>query len=179
MDILAHALWAGIGCALARHRVDMARRTAVAVVTLAVLPDVVHMLPVAAWTLLGDGAWTTPWHYAHALPGHEPALPASVALWSHHLHCAGHSAIVASLVTAAAWLAMRTVWLPLVGWWSHIAIDVFTHSLDYYPAPVLYPLTMRGFDGLAWNRPWFQVANYAALALAGIWVTRRRRQPSS
>jgi membrane-bound metal-dependent hydrolase YbcI (DUF457 family) len=54
-------------------------------------------------------------------------------------------------------MVRRTLWIPLLGWWSHIVIDVFTHSADYYAVPVLYPFTERGFDGIAWITPWFMV----------------------
>lgn len=63
---------------------------------------------------------------------------------------------------------------PLLGWWSHIVIDVFTHSADFYPSPVFYPLTYWGFDGLAWNTPWFMVVNYLALAALAVVAWRRR-----
>ncbi len=67
-----------------------------------------------------------------------------------------------------------------MGWWSHIVIDVFTHSADVYPPPVRYPITLRGFDGLAWNTPWFMVVNYAALGVIGLWLgcsKKSRRNP--
>ena len=117
--------------------------------------------------------------YAVALPGQEPALPPMVELWSHHLHCVAHSAIIAVAVTLLAWALRRSLWIPLLGWWSHIVIDVFTHSADYYPSPVLYPITERGFDGLAWNTPWFIVLNYAALGLTGLWLWRFKRSRCS
>ena len=85
-------------------------------------------------------------------------------------------AIVALVVTLAIGLATRRFWLPLAGWWSHIVIDVFTHSADFYPSPVLYPLTMRGFHGVAWNEPWFMALNYAALAACAIWLAMVRRR---
>jgi len=53
-------------------------------------------------------------------------------------------------------------------------IDVFTHSTDYYPSKVLYPITQRGFDGLAWNTPWFLVLNYAVLCAFGWWLRAPR-----
>ena len=119
--------------------------------------------------------------YATALPGAGPALPPWVALWSHHLHCTLHSAVVAFVVTLLLVPALVVrghrwpgLWLPLLAWWGHILIDVPTHSADFYPVPVLYPLTMRGFDGLAWNTPWFMALNYAALAATGLWLWRSR-----
>jgi hypothetical protein len=42
------------------------------------------------------------------------------------------------------------------------------------PAPVLYPFTYRGFDGMAWNEPRFMVLNYLALVGCAAWVVRRR-----
>ena len=179
MDVVAHALWAGIGLALARRRRPIAMRTAGATLALAVVPDLAQLLP-----LLGRALVTGDAHvliaYATALPGQEPALPAAVALWAHHLHCALHSAVIAGAVTLALYAVTRSLWIPLLGWWSHIVIDVFTHSADFYPAPVLYPFTQQGFDGVAWNTPGVLAANYAAIALAvGLLAATRRRRHST
>ena len=179
MDILAHTLWAGAGAALLHHRAPVARRTLVVLIGLAALPDLVQMLPITAWWLLGDGTLAAVKAFAMALPGQEPTLPTWVAWLSHHLHCLGHSAVIAGAVTALAWWWTHALWLPLLGWWSHIVIDVFTHSADYYASPVLYPLTQRGFDGIAWNQPWFMTLNYLALALAGVGLVLLRAKRSA
>jgi hypothetical protein len=99
-----------------------------------------------------------------------------VTLLSHHLHCIAHSAVVAGAVMLVLWVALRSVWIPLLGWWSHIMIDVFTHSAEYYPSPALYPITERGFDGLAWNTPGFLLLNYVALAAVGLWLRHTARR---
>ena len=174
MDILAHALWVGAGASLARRRWTVPTRTLIATVVLAALPDVFHLLPIAGWWIFGDGSVQALWAYAVAVPGQEPALPAMVELWSHHLHCVAHSAILAGAMTLVFWAIRRSLWIPLLGWWSHIIIDVFTHSADYYPSPVLYPITERGFDGVAWNTPWFMVVNYTALAATVFWLWRAK-----
>ena len=178
MDILAHSLWAGIGVAVLRRRRPIAPGTAAATVALAALPDVLQLLPILAWWALGSGSWATLQAYANALPGQEPALPAVVLLLAHHLHCITHSAVVAAVVSWGLWGLLRAWWLPLLGWWSHIVIDVFTHSADYYAVPVLYPLTERGFDGIAWNQPWMLALNYAAIVAAGGWLWLSRRPAS-
>jgi len=175
MDIFAHALWAGAGAMLARRHCSkiaprITPRVVVLTITLAALPDLFHLLPIIGWWLFGSGSLATLHSYAIALPTNEPPLPAIVAIWSHQLHCVAHSAVVAGAVTAVVWAVQRRLWLPLLGWWSHIVIDVFTHSVDFYPSPVLYPFTQRGFDGLAWNTPWFMAANYVALAAVGLWL---------
>ena len=175
MDILAHALWAGAGVALLRRRSVVTARTGLLTVALAVLPDIPHLLPVLLWEMIADGTFAAVLGYAVAVPGQAPPVAPAVEFWSHHLHCIFHSAVVAGVVTALAWAFLRKLWVPLLGWWSHILIDVVTHSVDYYPSPVLYPFTRAGFDGIAWNSPWFMVLNYLMLTGVYGWLWRSRR----
>jgi len=173
MDLVAHGLWAGIGVALARRHRPIAPRTAAATITLAVAPDLVQLLPLLG-RVFTSGEVGVLLAYASALPEREPALSPTVAFWTHHLHCVMHSGVVAAAVTLIVWAGLRSLWLPLLGWWSHIVIDVFTHSADFYPSPVLYPFTQAGFDGVAWNTPWFMVVNYVAIGLAVAALALRR-----
>jgi hypothetical protein len=166
MDILAHGLWAGIGVAWARRQWPVSRKAAAATVGLAVAPDLVQLAPLVVAALFGSEGVRLLSAYATALPGFEPAMPPLVAMLTHHLHCITHSAVVAAAVTAIVWAWRKAPWWPLLGWWSHIVIDVFTHSADFYPVPVLYPFTQRGFDGIAWNTPAFLMFNYTAIVLA-------------
>ena len=175
MDIVAHGLWAGIGVSAASRYWAIDRKTAIATVLAAMVPDVIQLLPFVGRVLFDADGVKVLTAYVTALPGMEPALPPAVASLTHHLHCIMHSAVVAGVVTALYWIVMRSLWLPLLGWWSHIVIDVFTHSADYYAVPVLYPFTERGFDGIAWTTPWFMVANYLALAAVGTWLLASRR----
>ena len=174
MDILAHTLWAGVGVVLLHRRRPIAPRVAVATMALAALPDVFQMIPVLLWWLLGAGSFEAIRAFAISVPGQEPVLPPMVLAISHTLHCSLHSALVAGLVTLLVWRFKPWFLIPVLGWWSHIVIDVFTHSADYYASPVLYPLTERGFDGIAWNTPWFMVVNYLALAVVSLLLGLRR-----
>jgi hypothetical protein len=172
MDTLAHALWAGIGVAAARRRVPIPRGIALAAVGMAELPDLAHLLPLLA----GGAGLRALVDYTFATPGAEPVLAPWVAMLSHHLHCILHSAVVAGAASVVVWRWRRNLLAPLLGWWSHIVIDVFTHSADFYPVPVLYPFTQQGFDGLAWNTPGFQWANYASIAAALLVLVFTRRR---
>ena len=178
MDILAHGLWAGIGVGFASRRWKLSRRTKVLTVAMAVLPDLVQLLPLTLWAPFAQDGYAVIRAYLRALPSFEPVLPPMVEQLTHHLHCFMHSAVVAGAVTALLWAVLRSFWIPLLGWWSHIAIDVLTHSADFYPSPVLYPFTQRGLDGLAWNTPWFLALNYMALTAAAaalVWSRRLQR----
>jgi hypothetical protein len=173
MDIVAHGLWAAIGVAALRRHRAVSNADAVTAVGLAAAPDLAQLLPLLGAALFSVEGWRVLWAYATALPGMEPVLAPWAELLSHHAHCVLHSAVVAAVVTALLWARTKALWLPLLGWWSHIVIDVFTHSAEFYPSPVLYPFTQRGFDGLAWNTPAFMAANYLALAVAAtyLWLT--------
>lgn len=176
MDILAHALWAGVGAQLLRRHQRLSVGGGAALVALAVMPDIPQLLPIVGWAMSGHGSIELLYDYAFAEPGTEPWLPPIVQTITHHLHCAPHSAIVAACVTALTAFLRRAWLLPLLGWWSHIVIDVFTHSKDYYAVPVLYPITDVGFDGIAWIEPRFLLLNYLALAAvyAGLFFWRQR-----
>lgn len=168
MDLIAHGLWAALGVRWLARRRPASTTVAVLAVGASMLPDVLHLVPVALWAFLGDGDVGQLLAYIVATPGFEPVLPPWLEMWSHHLHCTMHSVIIAGAATVILWSWWGLVWLPLTGWWLHIVIDVFTHSSEFYPVPVFYPITYQGFDGIAWNTPWFMVVNYSALVL--IWL---------
>ena len=187
MDIAAHALWAGAGVLVARrygmfsHAAQRNRtrpkwtppnitwRTVILTMVMAALPDLIHGLPLIGWWVFGSGTAAELYAYAIAAPGHVPPTPPLVERLSHHLHCMMHSAITTTAAALMLWLVLRTLWIPLLGWWLHVVMDVFTHSATFYPSPVLYPFTQQGFDGIAWNTPWFMLLNYISLAATWGW----------
>ena len=177
MDILAHALWAGAGAGLARRHGKVPENAIAPIVVLAVLPDLLQFVPVIIGIVVGEIAPGALLAFARAAPGEQQMLTPAILHISHHLHCVMHSIVVAGGVTFAAWLLFRQRAVILAGWWSHILIDVFSHSAEYYAVPVFYPFTYRGFDGLAWNTPVFFAVNYTLLALvyAWLWHLRQRR----
>lgn len=177
MDIVAHALWAGAGGRVLSRRLPFSRSTLAWMIGLSVLPDIVPILPVLALAMVSPESLQFALAYVTATPGLEPALPVWVSTLTHHLHCTMHSVVVLGAVSGVAWLTMGRAPLALLGWWSHVLIDVPTHSADYYAVPLFYPLSDRAFDGVAWTTPWFMVLNYAALAASYIWLYRSRQGP--
>lgn len=174
MDILAHGMWAWAGGEVLRRHGYMTKRTHAAGVVLAMLPDVIQLIPVLFGVLIRQVSGSELVAYATANPGGEPILREWVSRSAHHLHCAMHSVLVLGALSLAAWRWRRSWLYPLLGWWLHIATDVPTHSAAYYAVPIFYPVTYRGFDGFAWTSPWFIVLNYLALLAAGSWLYRTR-----
>jgi hypothetical protein len=178
MDVISHALWAAAAGAWIHRRGWASTPVAAAGVALAIAPDVVQMLPVVAWGATQPEPLAFLYAHVSATPGTEPDMPAAAHAWSHHLHCVFHSIIVAGVATAVV-AALRRPWLAaLAGWWLHIAMDIPTHSRDYYAVPVFYPLSYWGFDGIDWTTPWVIGLNYGLLAAACGWLWHTRRGPT-
>ena len=62
-----------------------------------------------------------------------------------------YSIVIAAIVTLLLWRRFHATLRALAGWWLHIVIDVPSHSADFYPVFVFYPLSDRAFDGVSWN----------------------------
>jgi hypothetical protein len=173
VDAFSHGLWGAAVAEVVRRKRGGTRGQVALAAVLGIAPDVGQLLPVAAWFLAQSepGAIL---EFIRAVPGGEPSMPDAVRATSHHLHCVFHSAPIAITVSLAPWRLLGRLWIPLVGWWSHIAVDVPTHSGDYYAVPVFYPFTYWGFDGVAWTNPWVMGLGYAALGVvyARLWRTR-------
>ena len=175
MDVLSHALWGAAAAEALRRRTGQSRNLVWAAAALAVAPDFVSIAPVLGWAIFhGDGLSLVS-AYVTAHPGAEPALPSLTSALAHHMHCIAHSAVVAGFATLAVWWLGRGMLIALAGWWAHIAVDIPTHSNDYYAVPFLYPFTYWGFDGVAWTQPWVLVVNTLLLGAAGaaLYLTRK------
>ena len=175
MDILSHGLWAGAAGEALRRKYGSSRRVLAATIAMGVARDLITLAPVVAWSATQPDPATLLHAYVAATPGTEPALPAVVSTLTHHLHCIMHSAIIAAAVALIAWRCRPALWLPMAGWWLHIALDIPTHSNDYYAVPFLYPLTYWGMDGIPWTTPWLLVLNYVAITAAYAILFAQRR----
>jgi len=178
MDTLAHALWAGVGAmALGRAR-DMSPMASTGFVALAVLPDVPHLVPMLTWVLGSDAPWTFVRDLLLATPGAEPVMPVGVQDLGRLLYHTMHSAVIAAAATAVLWIPLGAFRIVLLGWWSHIVIDVLTHSRDYYPVAVFYPFSNHVVDGIAWNARWALIVNYVFILAAYVALITTRRRPT-
>ena len=176
MDILSHGLWAGAAAIAIGRKRPLSRGQVAATVLLGVLPDIGQLLPVLIWSISQADSMRLVYDFMMATPGNEPIIPPMVRRLSHHLHCTLHSAVILSVVALVAWRLRPALLVPLTGWGLHIALDIPTHSNDYYAVPFLYPLTYWGFNGISWTTPWLLALDYAALIVtyAALYFSRSR-----
>jgi hypothetical protein len=110
--------------------------------------------------------------FSHGTP------PAStIPAYVHHLYNVTHSLVVFLAVFVAVWwFWKRPIW-ELGAWGLHVIMDVPTHSYEFFPTPVLWPLAAWKFDGWQWMTPVILVPNFVVLVLVyGVWFLSRARR---
>ena len=62
----------------------------------------------------------------------------------------------------------------MLAWPFHIILDFFTHSIQYFPTPIFWPISNYRFDGIPWSNPNVMIINFIAIFL--IFVFRRKNK---
>ena len=68
------------------------------------------------------------------------------------------------------------LWLP---WYSNILLDIPTHTLQFFPTPVFYPLSDFGVDGTRWSTPIVLFTNVGVLAVLWMYVLWKDRRQTN
>ncbi|MDD5291309.1 MAG: hypothetical protein PHZ04_04335 [Patescibacteria group bacterium] len=146
MDIISHALWTNlIFKGLPAEQKGLA-------VLFGLLPDFVSF---SSLTLSNFVKKTL----------HFEAPPmATIPKYVFKLYDVTHSLVI--------WLAIFLVlkifglswWLVVYyAWGLHILLDIFTHTTEFFPTPILWPFSRFHFSGINWSNKWFMLFNYALL----------------
>ncbi len=159
MDILSHGGWSAIVYA------SRPRRSVWLAVFFGIAPDLISFSP----HFITEGI-------AYHLRRFGPPDIASIPTYIFTLYNLTHSLIVWIAVSLIICLILRRVVWELGAWGLHIAIDIFSHDITFFPTPFLWPLNGFTFDGISWGKPWFLLTNYALLLITGALVILRRRK---
>jgi hypothetical protein len=124
------------------------------------------------WVAATLGLSPTP-DFSHGTPP-ESTIP----LYVHHLYNVTHSFVLFLAAFALLWLlAKRPVW-ELGAWGLHVLVDIPTHSLAFFPTPVLWPLSDWKFDGWQWNQSAILIPNFTVLFLLYAWFLLQQGRPA-
>lgn len=151
MDVLSHGLWGGL--AFGRR----SKREYWLAFLFGVLPDVLAFGLLTVQQILGIAAirWSDAASARLAIPDYV-----------YGLYDITHSAVVFLAVFAIVWLVRKRPYLPLLAWGFHILLDIFTHSAEFFPTPIFWPLADVRVNGVPWSHPVIFISNWALL-LAG------------
>ena len=92
--------------------------------------------------------------------------------WVFLLYDFSHSFIIAMIFILIVYKINKDFCFPMLAWPFHILLDVFTHSVEYFPTPIFWPISNYRFDGIPWSNPYVMLINIICIFL--IFIYRRK-----
>jgi len=96
--------------------------------------------------------------------------------WVYSLYDISHSLVIASIFIFIAYKINKEFAFPMLAWPAHIILDFFTHSIEFFPTPILWPISGFKFDGIPWSNPIVFFAN--VLLIFFLFIYRRKKSKS-
>lgn len=170
MDIFSHALWAAAaykGLSRKKESNKKSRWKMIWAGFWGVFPDFFAFTIPFIWSAWAIFSGTIDFSQLPSPNELEPMAQETLPAFglAHSLYNFSHSLIVFLLVWILVFiLSKRPIWV-MGGWLLHIFIDIPTHSAEFYPTPLFWPISHWSFDGFLWSNPWFLFINYLGLAV--------------
>ena len=92
-----------------------------------------------------------------------------IPYWVFNLYNISHSLIIAMTFILIAYVFKRDFYFPMLAWPFHIILDFFTHSIEYFPTPIFWPISNYKFDGIPWSNPYIMIINTICIFLLFIY----------
>lgn len=107
-----------------------------------------------------------------AISDHMPFFPTgtpeamSIPNYVYQGYSITHSIVVFAVVFGLVWLIERRPPLIVLGWPLHILMDLFTHTTQFFPTPILWPISNAHFThGIPWFEPIIFIPNVILLII--------------
>lgn len=98
----------------------------------------------------------------------KPEL-AELPTWVFSLYDFSHSLIIALFFIGIMYVINKDFCFPMLAWPFHILLDVFTHSIKFFPTPILWPISDYRFDGIPWSNPYVMLLNFVGIFIVFIY----------
>ena len=85
--------------------------------------------------------------------------------WVFTLYDISHSLIIAIFFLIITYIINKDLCFPMLAWPLHIILDFFTHSIKYFPTPILWPISNYKFNGIPWSNKYIFTFNIACIIL--------------
>ena len=92
--------------------------------------------------------------------------------WVYSLYDIPHSLVIASIIIFIVYKINKEFAFPMLAWPAHIILDFFTHSIEFFPTPILWPISDFKFDGIPWSNPIIFFTNVLLIFL--LFIYRRK-----
>ena len=88
-----------------------------------------------------------------------------IPIWVIELYNISHSLITAFVFIAIVYFVKRDLSWPMLAWPLHIIVDLLTHSIEFFPTPIFWPLSNYRFDGIPWSNIYVFITNIIMIFL--------------
>tara|TARA_Y100001968_G_C19015250_1_gene552502 strand:- start:117 stop:584 length:468 start_codon:yes stop_codon:yes gene_type:complete len=102
----------------------------------------------------------------------KPALD-TIPQWVFMMYDISHSMVIALLMIVVCLQINKDLCFPMLAWPFHIFLDFFFHSKEYFPTPILWPISNYKFDGIPWSNPYVWFGNIACIIILFIYRLRK------
>lgn len=101
-------------------------------------------------------------------PPRDHTFAGSAALYNlaFQLYNFSHSAVVYLVIVAVAYYFLKRFPWETIPWLFHILLDLPTHTTEFFPTPIVWPVSSWRFNGTSWSTPWILAINYGGLLIA-------------
>lgn len=147
MDIISHALWANLVFK------DLPQRPLA--IAFSVMPDFISFARVAVKIFFQRTII-----YQESPKKEFPPIVYKLYNFTHSLM------IWSAIFFLLKLLNLDYLMIAFYGWGLHIMLDIFTHSENFFPTPILWPLSDFHFSGINWSNRNFMIFNYTILAFS-------------
>jgi hypothetical protein len=148
MDIISHALWTN----LILKDLPVEQRSLA--ITFSTAPDLISFSFLRIKEFLRKII-----HYT------DPPLNI-IPLQIFHLYNLTHTLVIWGTVGMILYIVnLKLLFIAFFGWILHILFDIFTHTKNYFPTPIFWPLSNFHFSGVNWSNKYFMAINYTILLI--------------
>ena len=100
-----------------------------------------------------------------------------IPIWVIELYNISHSLITAFVFITIVYFVKKDLTWPMFAWPVHIIIDLFTHSIEFFPTPIFWPLSNYRFDGIPWSNIYVFMTNIVLIFLIFFYRSKNKTKP--
>lgn len=162
MDIFSHLLWGNLEYRLI-PQTKHDNKLIYGGIFFSIFPDLIAFTYPFCWLI---------WHrFIQRDLKHWPGSPAEYealpcAALTYKLYRVSHSLVVWLVVFCLVWKWIGFFPWVLLGWATHILIDIPTHTKGFFATPFLWPISKFTINGYAWDNRDFMAFNIMVIIMA-------------
>ena len=89
----------------------------------------------------------------------------TIPSWVFSMYDISHSLVIALVAIIIVFEINKSLCFPMLAWPFHILLDFFFHSKEYFPTPILWPISDYKFDGIPWSNPYIWFGNIGCIII--------------